>query len=164
MILLGVVLLPQLELTRVSIILGDFLQDQEHLTSEGVETTSTSSSSSRTRTLIDEEYEEEDEEQYNDVEDVDLQELDSFDLQRQCHRQDVVEAQQRRPFLSQQCLQKRSPSDGREAKTPLELSLEGGYSYKVKCFTWLVIKRACLTQEVLQKKGRQLVLGVFYAI
>ncbi|KAG5632950.1 hypothetical protein H5410_004667 [Solanum commersonii] len=47
---------------------------------KGVETTSTSSTSSRTRTLIDEEYEEEeDEEQYNDVEDVDLQELDSFE-------------------------------------------------------------------------------------
>lgn len=27
---------------------------------------------------------------------------------------------------------------------------------KVKCFTWLVIKRACLTQEVPQKKGKQL--------
>ncbi|XP_049405367.1 uncharacterized protein LOC125868834 [Solanum stenotomum] len=47
---------------------------------KGVETTSTSSTSSRTRTLIDEDYEEEeDEEQYNDVEDVDLQELDSFE-------------------------------------------------------------------------------------
>ncbi|KAH0694658.1 hypothetical protein KY285_021755 [Solanum tuberosum] len=46
---------------------------------KGVETTSTSSTSSRTRTLIDEDYEEEeDEDQYNDVEDVDLQELDSF--------------------------------------------------------------------------------------
>ncbi|KAG5620125.1 hypothetical protein H5410_005343 [Solanum commersonii] len=47
---------------------------------KGVETTSTSSTSSRTRTLIDEDYqEEEDEEQYNVVEDVDLQELDSFE-------------------------------------------------------------------------------------
>ncbi|WMV42941.1 hypothetical protein MTR67_036326 [Solanum verrucosum] len=46
------------------------------------------------------------------------------------HRQDVVEAQQRWPFLSQQCLQKRSPGDGRETKTPLELFLEGGYPYK----------------------------------
>ncbi|KAG5572089.1 hypothetical protein H5410_061855 [Solanum commersonii] len=47
---------------------------------KGVETTSTSSTSSRTRTLIDEDYKkEEDEEQYNDVEDVDLQELDSFE-------------------------------------------------------------------------------------
>ncbi|XP_015065814.1 uncharacterized protein LOC107011018 [Solanum pennellii] len=47
---------------------------------KGVESTSTSSSSSRTRTLIDEEYEEEeDEEQYNDVEDFDLQELDNFE-------------------------------------------------------------------------------------
>ncbi|KAH0749021.1 hypothetical protein KY290_028253 [Solanum tuberosum] len=47
---------------------------------KGVETTSTSSTSSRTRTLIDEDYdEEEDEEQYNDVEDVDLEELDSFE-------------------------------------------------------------------------------------
>ncbi|XP_049356683.1 uncharacterized protein LOC125821311 [Solanum verrucosum] len=47
---------------------------------KGVETSSTSSTSSRTRTLIDEDYEEEeDEEQYNDVEDVDLQELDSFE-------------------------------------------------------------------------------------
>ncbi|WMV09473.1 hypothetical protein MTR67_002858 [Solanum verrucosum] len=34
---------------------------------------------------------------------------------------------------------------------------------KVKGFTWLVIRRACLTQEVLQKKGRQLFLGVFFA-
>ena len=33
----------------------------------------------------------------------------------------------------------------------------GDIPTKVKCFTWLVIKRACLTQEVLQKKGRQLV-------
>jgi len=32
---------------------------------------------------------------------------------------------------------------------------------KVKCFTGLVIKRACLTQEVLQKKGRQLVPRCF---
>ncbi|WMV58807.1 hypothetical protein MTR67_052192 [Solanum verrucosum] len=32
---------------------------------------------------------------------------------------------------------------------------------KVKCFTWLVIKRACLTQEVLQKKKRQLVPRCF---
>ncbi|KAH0634712.1 hypothetical protein KY290_035831 [Solanum tuberosum] len=32
---------------------------------------------------------------------------------------------------------------------------------KVKCFTWLVIKRACLTQEVLQKKKRQLVSRCF---
>ncbi|WMV08386.1 hypothetical protein MTR67_001771, partial [Solanum verrucosum] len=32
---------------------------------------------------------------------------------------------------------------------------------KVKCFTWLVIKRACLTQEVLQKKGMQLVPRCF---
>ncbi|WMV25622.1 hypothetical protein MTR67_019007 [Solanum verrucosum] len=32
---------------------------------------------------------------------------------------------------------------------------------KVKCFTWLVIKRACLTQEVLQKKGKQLVPRCF---
>ncbi|WMV21279.1 hypothetical protein MTR67_014664 [Solanum verrucosum] len=31
---------------------------------------------------------------------------------------------------------------------------------KVKCFTWLVIKRACLI-EVLQKKGRQLVPRCF---
>ncbi|XP_015064737.2 uncharacterized protein LOC107009956 [Solanum pennellii] len=47
---------------------------------KGVESTSTSSSLSRTRTLIDEEYEEEeDEEQYNDVEDFDLQELDNFE-------------------------------------------------------------------------------------
>ena len=47
---------------------------------KGVESTSTSSSSSRTRTLIYEEYEEEeDEEQYNDVEDFDLQELDNFE-------------------------------------------------------------------------------------
>ncbi|XP_015076442.1 uncharacterized protein LOC107020548 isoform X2 [Solanum pennellii] len=47
---------------------------------KGVESTSLSSSSSRTRTLIDEEYEEEeDEEQYNDVEDFDLQELDNFE-------------------------------------------------------------------------------------
>ncbi|KAH0640024.1 hypothetical protein KY290_037314 [Solanum tuberosum] len=47
---------------------------------KGVETSSISSTSSRTRTLIDEDYEEEeDEEQYNDVEDVDLQELDSFE-------------------------------------------------------------------------------------
>nr|XP_025884614.1 uncharacterized protein LOC112940594 [Solanum lycopersicum] len=45
----------------------------------GLESISTSSSSSRTQTLIDEEYEEEkDEEQYNDVEDFDLQELDNF--------------------------------------------------------------------------------------
>ena len=45
-----------------------------------VESTSTSSSSSRNLTLIDEEYvEEEDEEQYNDVEDFDLQELDNFE-------------------------------------------------------------------------------------
>lgn len=28
---------------------------------------------------------------------------------------------------------------------------------KVNCFTWLVIRRACLTREVLQKKGMQLV-------
>ncbi|WMV11987.1 hypothetical protein MTR67_005372 [Solanum verrucosum] len=34
---------------------------------------------------------------------------------------------------------------------------KGDIPTKVKCFTWLVIKRACLTQEVLQKKGRQLV-------
>ncbi|XP_049361587.1 uncharacterized protein LOC125826315 [Solanum verrucosum] len=47
---------------------------------KGVETTSTSSTSRRTRTLIDEDYEEEeDDEQYNDVEDVDLQKLDSFE-------------------------------------------------------------------------------------
>ncbi|KAH0671538.1 hypothetical protein KY290_026376 [Solanum tuberosum] len=47
---------------------------------KGVETSSTSSTSSRTRTLIDEDYEEEeDEDQYNDVEDVDLEELDSFE-------------------------------------------------------------------------------------
>ena len=46
----------------------------------GLESISTSSSSSRTQTLIDEEYEEEkDEEQYNDVEDFDLQELDNFE-------------------------------------------------------------------------------------
>lgn len=32
---------------------------------------------------------------------------------------------------------------------------------KVKCFTWLVIKRACLPQEVLQKTGRQLVPRCF---
>jgi len=32
---------------------------------------------------------------------------------------------------------------------------------KVKCFTWLVIKRACLTEEVLQKKGKQLVPRCF---
>uniref|UniRef100_A0A0V0IIL0 Putative ovule protein n=1 Tax=Solanum chacoense TaxID=4108 RepID=A0A0V0IIL0_SOLCH len=32
---------------------------------------------------------------------------------------------------------------------------------KVKGFTWLVIRRACLTQEVLQKKGRQLVPRCF---
>ena len=82
MILLGVVLLRQLERMRISIILVDFLQDQEHLTSEGVETTSTSSSSSRTRTLIDEEYEEEDEEQYNDVEDFDRQESDNLKKNR----------------------------------------------------------------------------------
>ena len=47
---------------------------------KGVETISTSSTSIRTRTLIVEEYEEEkDEYQYNDVEDFDLQELDSFE-------------------------------------------------------------------------------------
>ncbi|WMV30348.1 hypothetical protein MTR67_023733 [Solanum verrucosum] len=34
---------------------------------------------------------------------------------------------------------------------------KGDIPTKVKCFTWLVIKGACLTQEVLQKKGRQLV-------
>ncbi|XP_027769016.1 uncharacterized protein LOC114074944 [Solanum pennellii] len=47
---------------------------------KGVESTSTSSSSSRTQTLINEEYEEEeDEEQYNDVGDFNLQELDNFE-------------------------------------------------------------------------------------
>ncbi|KAG5607370.1 hypothetical protein H5410_028862 [Solanum commersonii] len=47
---------------------------------KGVETSSIRSTSSRTRTQIDEDYEEEeDEEKYNDVEDVDLQELDSFE-------------------------------------------------------------------------------------
>lgn len=25
---------------------------------------------------------------------------------------------------------------------------------KVKCFTWLVVRRACLTHEVLKKKGK----------
>ena len=34
---------------------------------------------------------------------------------------------------------------------------------KVKCFTWLVIKRACLREHVLQKKGRQLVPRCFCA-
>ncbi|WMV40321.1 hypothetical protein MTR67_033706 [Solanum verrucosum] len=34
---------------------------------------------------------------------------------------------------------------------------KGDIPTKEKCFTWLVIKRACLTQEVLQKKGRQLI-------
>ncbi|WMV41703.1 hypothetical protein MTR67_035088 [Solanum verrucosum] len=38
---------------------------------------------------------------------------------------------------------------------------KGDIPTKVKCFTWLVIKRACLTQEVLQKKGRQLVPRCF---
>lgn len=32
---------------------------------------------------------------------------------------------------------------------------------KVKCFTWLVTKRACLTHEVLQKKGRPIVTRCF---
>lgn len=38
---------------------------------------------------------------------------------------------------------------------------KGDILKKVKCFTWLVIKRACLTQEVLQKTGRQLVPRCF---
>ncbi|WMV11609.1 hypothetical protein MTR67_004994, partial [Solanum verrucosum] len=32
---------------------------------------------------------------------------------------------------------------------------------KVKCFTWLVVKRACLTQEVLKKKGAIIVSRCF---
>lgn len=32
---------------------------------------------------------------------------------------------------------------------------------KIKCFTWLVARRACLTHEVLQKKGFQLVCRNF---
>ncbi|WMV11771.1 hypothetical protein MTR67_005156 [Solanum verrucosum] len=38
---------------------------------------------------------------------------------------------------------------------------KGDIPTKVKCFTWLVIKRVCLTQEVLQKKGRQLVTRMY---
>lgn len=32
---------------------------------------------------------------------------------------------------------------------------------KVKCFTWLVVRKACLTHEVLQKKGRVVVTRCF---
>ncbi|WMV40412.1 hypothetical protein MTR67_033797 [Solanum verrucosum] len=32
---------------------------------------------------------------------------------------------------------------------------------KIKCFVWLVAKRACLTQEALQRKGVQLVPRCF---
>uniref|UniRef100_A0A0V0I3T7 Putative ovule protein n=1 Tax=Solanum chacoense TaxID=4108 RepID=A0A0V0I3T7_SOLCH len=33
---------------------------------------------------------------------------------------------------------------------------------KVKCFTWLVVRKACLTHEVLQKKGRVVVTRCFF--
>lgn len=32
---------------------------------------------------------------------------------------------------------------------------------KVKCFTWLVVKKACLTNEVLQKKRRAVITRCF---
>lgn len=38
----------------------------------------------------------------------------------------------------------------------------GLHPTKVKCFTWLVIKRACLTRKLLQKNGRQLGSRCFF--
>lgn len=38
----------------------------------------------------------------------------------------------------------------------LEVGSPFGTPYKVKCFTWLVSKEACLTQSNLQKRGAQL--------
>ncbi|WMV50234.1 hypothetical protein MTR67_043619 [Solanum verrucosum] len=35
---------------------------------------------------------------------------------------------------------------------------------KIKCFTRLVVRRACLTHEVLQKKGRVVVTRFFCAM
>ena len=81
-----------------------------------------------------------------------------------CHRQDVVEAQQRCPFSVNIAYRRDLQVMAGRPKHLWKYFWKGDSPKKVKCFTWLVIKRACLTQEVLQKKGRQLVLGVFYAI
>jgi len=39
---------------------------------------------------------------------------------------------------------------------------KGNIPTKVKCFTWLVIRRACLTQEKLKKRGFQIVSRCFF--
>lgn len=46
------------------------------------------------------------------------------------------------------------PNTGQELA--MEVNMEEKNTIEDSCFAWLVCKRACLTHEVLQKKGRQL--------